>query len=407
MNKKTLVLTIFIIAFFISISGLSAASSIGSSTISVSSSSLTVPQGGTQSVGYTVTLSSGTSWGTEISAKAPSGISVSFSKASGDPTYSGTATISVSSSVSQGTYTVTFDATGDDPSTNSPAISVAVTAAQKVNGTSAITLSKTSVSLSGLNQTTVGYSVALHNGTSGATTLEYSGQGNLIVSFSTPSGSPPFSGTMTIKGTSSATSGTYDITVYATGTDPSMAKVTVDISYTASPSSSTSSITPYILGSIVIILGIIGLILAYTIFGNRAEKVRGGALAASSIISIYLILFDSTLRTVAPDHFYGLIAFLVLSIVGFVVAIRGKSLQKYANGALFSGSILFGILMVSDVFLGLPLSKSSGISAAIGWDYLFGFGITSASFLSVSLAFSLLFISVMTLAGSSLKILKK
>ncbi|MGP6207969.1 hypothetical protein ACNF42_08090 [Cuniculiplasma sp. SKW3] len=123
-----------------SLTGISSGSSIGSSTISLSSSSITVQQGSSQSVSYTVTLTSGTTWGTEITASSPTGISVSLSNPSGDPTFSGTADISVASSVSPGTYTVTFKATGDDPSTNSPSLSVQVTAVQKASGYSKITL---------------------------------------------------------------------------------------------------------------------------------------------------------------------------------------------------------------------------------------------------------------------------
>ncbi|MGP6240135.1 hypothetical protein ACNF40_06965 [Cuniculiplasma sp. SKW4] len=406
MNKKTLVVGILFIIFFMSLTGISSGSSIGSSTISLSSSSITVQQGSSQSVSYTVTLTSGTTWGTEITASSPTGISVSLSNPSGDPTFSGTADISVASSVSPGTYTVTFKATGDDPSTNSPSLSVQVTAVQKASGYSKITLAQDVVSLSASNETTIAYNVSLYNGTSGLTNLQYSGEGNLIISFSSPSGAPPFSGTMTVKGSSSASSGTYHIKIYATGSDPSISNATITVTYKSGASGSPSYI-PYVLGFIVILIGLIGVIVARAYSNSRRKEVGASALVISSIVAIYLLVYDTSIRTLAPDHYYGLILFLILSIIGFIVTVGIRSLQRIASLTLFLGSLAFAILMVSDVFFGLPISKSSGISPAIGWNYLFGFGLTSVSFLSISLAFSILFISVMVLAGASLSIFEK
>lgn len=406
MNRKTLMVGILLIIFFMSLTSISSASAIGSSTIHLSSSSISVQQGGSQSIGYTVTLTSGTTWGTEITASSPTGISVSLSNPSGDPTFSGTADISVASSVSPGTYTVTFKASGDDPSTNSPSLSVQVTAVQRVSGYSKITLDQNMVYLSASNETTIGYSVSLYNGTSGLTNLQYSGQGNLIISFSSPSGSPSFSGTITIKGSSSASSGTYHIKIYATGSDPSISNATITVNY-KSGTFSPPSYVPYVLGYIVILIGLLGMILARSNFNSRGKEVGASSLIVSSIASIYLIIYDTSLRTLAPDHYYGFIAFLALSIIGFIITLTIKSLQRIASFTLFLGSLAFAILMVSDVFLGLPLSKSSGISISIGWNYLFGFGLTSISFLTISLAFSILFISVMVLAGSCLSIFEK
>jgi hypothetical protein len=405
MNKKTLLVGIVLFIFLTSITGISAASAIGSSTIQLSTNSITVQQGSSQSVGYTVSLSSGTSWGTDLTASSPSGISVSLSTPSGDPTFSGKATVSVSSSVSPGNYTVTFKASGDDPSTNSPVLSVHVAAAQKISGHAKITLSVNTVSLSGANETSIKYSVSLYNGTSGITDLAYSGGGNLLISFSNASGSPPFSGIMTIRGSSSAVSGVYHIDIYTTGGDPSISNATITVNYKGT-TPTPSSYTPYILGIIVILIGILGLVFSVAFSGKDRKKVGGISLIISSVMSLYLIIYDTNLRTLAPDHFYGLIIYLVLSIIGFIFAFGIRPLQKLSSFALFAGSLIFAILMVSDVFLGLPLSKSSGISPSIGWNYLFGFGFTSVSFLYISLAFSLLFIFVMVLAGTSLSMFR-
>lgn len=88
----------------------------GTSVIEVSSPVLNITAGSSASSTYTVKLNSGTTWGTDLAYKSStSGIGASFSKASGDPTFSGKMTVSVASSVSPGKYQLTLYATGDDP----------------------------------------------------------------------------------------------------------------------------------------------------------------------------------------------------------------------------------------------------------------------------------------------------
>ncbi|MEM3572195.1 MAG: hypothetical protein QW530_00500 [Candidatus Micrarchaeaceae archaeon] len=115
----------------------------GTSKIELSAANITVLQGNSATLQYTVALNSGSTWGTTISienssALAASGISISLSNTYGDPTYSGTATVSVSGSAAPGNYTAYFEATGDDPSVSaaalrieveSPAVSTATTTA--------------------------------------------------------------------------------------------------------------------------------------------------------------------------------------------------------------------------------------------------------------------------------------
>ncbi len=400
MNKLTLVTCIIVILFFVSMSGISAASSIGTSTITLSANSVTIPQGSSTTVGYKVALSSGTTWGTTISASAPSGISVSFSDPEGDPTFTGTATISVSSSLSPGQYTLTFKATGDDPSTNSPSLTVNVTAVQNVSGKSSISVSATTISLKGTNSTAVSYYVNLSSGTSGLTELKYSSSGGLIVSFSNASGNPPFNGKITVTGSSSTTTGTYHILIYATGADPSTSNVSIDVNYVSTQQPSSN--IPFIAGAIVIIAGIVIFILGYLYSGRRLEYVQGGTVAITSLLSLYLIIFDSSLRNLAPDHFYGLILFLVLSLAAYIISRTNSEIGKISKIGLFAGSLIFALLMLSDVFFGLPVSSSHNLIENIGWNYLFGFGTNSISTFSISLAFSLLFISVTLLSSLSL-----
>ncbi|EQD41491.1 conserved hypothetical protein, membrane [mine drainage metagenome] len=120
--------------------GYAYAAGIGSSQISLTASSASIHQGSSTSVGYTVKLVSGTPWGTTISAAdasqlASKGISVSFSNSYSDPTYSGTMTVSASGSTAPGTYSVTLQATGDDPSATTTTFSLTVLASKSTTTT--------------------------------------------------------------------------------------------------------------------------------------------------------------------------------------------------------------------------------------------------------------------------------
>ena len=125
--------TVALFALMLISFGYAGAAGIGASQIQLNSNAATVHAGSAASVGYTVKLVSGTAWGTTISVADASqlssnGISVSFSNSYADPTYSGTMTITASSSATAGTYNVTLQATGDDPSTSTTSLSLAVMA---------------------------------------------------------------------------------------------------------------------------------------------------------------------------------------------------------------------------------------------------------------------------------------
>ena len=105
----------------------------GTSSISLNSNGSSLAAGGSTSVGYTVSLASGSTWGTTLSVVnaqqlSSSGISVSLSNTYGDPTYSGTMTVNVGASAQPGNYTITLSATGDDPSTSNANFALTVLA---------------------------------------------------------------------------------------------------------------------------------------------------------------------------------------------------------------------------------------------------------------------------------------
>ena len=85
--------------------------SIGTSSITLDKNSVSIAAGSSTTDSYTVKLTSGTAWGTSLSSNSLSGFTISFSNNGGDPTYTGTMTVSVASTVSDGTYHVYVNAT--------------------------------------------------------------------------------------------------------------------------------------------------------------------------------------------------------------------------------------------------------------------------------------------------------
>ena len=95
---------------------------IGTSSISVSANSISLFQGHSATVNYTISLISGSTWGTTISANnsallSKQGITLTFNPSYGDPTYTGNLKISASNNTAPGTYHIALYATGDDPTT--------------------------------------------------------------------------------------------------------------------------------------------------------------------------------------------------------------------------------------------------------------------------------------------------
>lgn len=138
---------IFAVAAFSLVIGTSAAAGIGTSLITVNSSTASVAAGGSASIAYTVKLASGSTWGTTIAASnagalSSQGITLSFSDSYGDPTYSGTLSIATSASTPGGTYNISLAATGDDPSSVPTVIALTVSGKPSANVSSVTTTVK-------------------------------------------------------------------------------------------------------------------------------------------------------------------------------------------------------------------------------------------------------------------------
>ena len=118
--------------------------------------------------------------------------------------------------------------------------------------------------------------------------------------------------------------------------------------------------------------------------------------------SIYLLTYDPLLKIAAYYHWLGLLVYVILMIIAFIMAYFMNSLKKVAFIGMFTGNLLLGILMISDAVAGLPVSQYYNTLSNVGWNYLFGFGTTSISTVDISSAFSLLLLMIGLSAGTSL-----
>jgi hypothetical protein len=126
---------------------------IGTSSIALAQTSGSVAAGNTMSVSYTVSLASGTKWGTTLvvannSTLKGEGITVTPSTSAMDPTYTGTLSIAVASSATPGSYQINLKATGDDPSSSNAVFTLTVTTASSSSSTTTSSSSTTTTTSS-------------------------------------------------------------------------------------------------------------------------------------------------------------------------------------------------------------------------------------------------------------------
>jgi hypothetical protein len=167
-----------------------AANGIGTSSIALNVSSVSLHPGSNVLVAYTVKLASGSTWGTTISASnasalASDGINLSFSKSYADPTYSGTLTVAASSSATPGKYTASIVATGDDPSTAPVLFSINVLSTKSPSNTTT-TANTTTTKTTTTNTTTT--NTTSHNTTTitpSLTVFPVVQKGSIIINAST------------------------------------------------------------------------------------------------------------------------------------------------------------------------------------------------------------------------------
>ena len=272
------------------------------------------------------------------------------------------------------------------------------------DGTSTITLGKSTVSVTPGTSVTDSYSVNLASGSTWGTSLSSNSLSGFTISFSNSGGDPPYTGTMTVSVASSVSDGTYHVYVNATGDDPSSSPAVLSVSVTGHASSTTPPpVTPSksftalygtdIAGTSVIILFLLAALVPMALRRKNLKVLGYVSFIVSMGSAIFLITDDSLLRTSGYLHWILLIIFtagMIVSMVGFLLT--KDKLKETARMGLAYGSIFMSIAMILDAALGLPLSSIANVGGSLGFNYLFGFGITSPSTVAVSLAFSILLI---------------
>jgi hypothetical protein len=87
------------------------------SALTLEPSTLTVDQGGTASAKVTIALRSGKTGATSLMAwDVPDGMTIRFSPVTGNPPFTATMSVGVTSTAKSGTHMVKIQATGGDPS---------------------------------------------------------------------------------------------------------------------------------------------------------------------------------------------------------------------------------------------------------------------------------------------------
>ncbi len=208
-------------------------------SISVSPQQQTVAPGGGTSYGVTVNLVSGTPQSVGLSLSgAPAGVSGAFSPTSGTPSFSSTLSITTTSSVSPGTFTLTATGSGGG-------VTHAATFNLVVSQTPDFRIDVGSPSQSVLQGQTASYSLSIVglNGFNSQVSLTVSGlPSGANGVFSTPSASPNFQSTLTVTLPSNTPTGSYTLTVTGTGGGLTrVANLVLTVTQAAVTSSSTQT----------------------------------------------------------------------------------------------------------------------------------------------------------------------
>jgi kumamolisin len=189
-------------------------------TISASPSAVSVTAGSNGSSTITTAVSGGFNSAVALSASgAPSGVTVSFNPTSIAAPGSGTssATFTVASGTTAGTYPITITGTGGGL-TQTTTVSLTVTSGVAANFT--LSASPTSISVARSSSATSTVTTTASGSFNSAITLSASGTGSgLTITFTPSSIAAPGTGTSTMKVTTSkhATIGTHTVTITATG----------------------------------------------------------------------------------------------------------------------------------------------------------------------------------------------
>jgi len=289
-------------------------------------------------------------------------------------------------------------------------------------GNSNVSLSQNIINISQGGSASIGFKISLVSGSTWGTSLSITPL-NSYITFSPnpPTNDPPYSGDIIIKVASNTPIGKYKFNVSAIGDDPSVSAVNLIVYVSKATSNTTKIVTPITTTTkptnyfsvifAIFIVEIAALLGLFYILKAKFSYYSKFMMIVSVIISLasalYLLIFDSLLRTAGMVHYDILIVFFIGTIALTYFIFTSKK-NKYKTQILLGAlSALFVLAMFLDAFLGLPLTSISG-STSYSLNYLFGFGSPSTnSTFSISLAFSLLLLSVTITAITSLLLYPK
>jgi len=182
--------------------------------IAISPSSLTLQPGQTQTASVNVNLKSGTAQPVTLTVSGqPAGVTPSLNPTSGPPTFSSTLTIVVSGTASPGTYPLTVTGSGGGQ-THPATLMLTISQAPDFR----IDLSPTSQSVPQGQTTSYSINVVGSNGFNSQVSLSVTGlPSGANGVFSTSSGTPTFSSTLTVTMPTSTPSGSYTLVIHGTG----------------------------------------------------------------------------------------------------------------------------------------------------------------------------------------------
>ncbi len=210
--------------------------------ISLSKTSLSAQQGGSDNLTATITRSGGfTGTVNVVTEGAPAGVTAAVSNVStSSGTTTGTVTVSVAASVAPGTYNLTVRASGSGVADVTQAVSLTVTAAPSIG----LSLSSAAVTV---DQGASGTTTVTINRTNftGNVTLALEGAPAGVTGTFAPNGTGGTTSTLTIQvGSGVAAPGPYNLTVRATGTGVTDATTPLQLTVAAPASFAIASVAP-------------------------------------------------------------------------------------------------------------------------------------------------------------------
>lgn len=213
----------------------------GSISISLSKTTLTAQQGGSDNLTATISRNGGFTGTVTITTEgAPAGVTAEASNVTtSGTTTTGTITVTVGPSVAPGTYNLTVRATGSGVTAVTQAVTLTVTPAPAI----ALTLNPTSLSVVQGASGTTAVTIA-RTAFTGAVTLALEGAPAGVVGSFDPAAPTANGSTLTVQVGAAVAAGTYNLTVRGTGTGVTAATAALTLTVTAVANTYALALSP-------------------------------------------------------------------------------------------------------------------------------------------------------------------